>query len=252
MSDTSHETVFGLAAPPWILGHRGAGGEAPENTLESLSLAAEQGADMVEIDLQLTSDGSLVACHDWDLERMGDSGLIVEQTDLDTLKEVDVSGPFRQPDRRHALPTLAEVLALLPPGLPLNLELKRRSADTIDLAGAVTGAIAGRGRLLISSFDWSLLTEVRRLLPRAPLAPLGGRSSDPAELLAAARELDAWSVHCRSSLASPELVRDAEPRPVLAYTVNEPATARRLFEGGVRGVFSDHPGRLRRQLEVAP
>jgi len=95
------------------------------------------------------------------------------------------------------------------------------------------------------------LTEVRRLLPQAALAPFGGRRTNPAQLLAAAKDHDAWSVHSRSSLASAKFVRGAEPRPVLAYTVNEPDTAWRLFESGVRGVFSDHPGRLRRQLEDA-
>ena len=72
--------ALGLEAPPWIVGHRGAAGEAPENTLPSFLLAAQQGADMIELDVQLAADGELVVVHDWDLERLAGVPLVVEET----------------------------------------------------------------------------------------------------------------------------------------------------------------------------
>lgn len=62
-----------LPPSPWIIGHRGASGESPENTLESFQLAVTQGACMIEMDLQLTADGHIVVVHDWTLERLAKS-----------------------------------------------------------------------------------------------------------------------------------------------------------------------------------
>ena len=241
---------LGLPEPPWIVGHRGAAGEAPENTLASFRLALEQGTDMIELDLQLTADGALVACHDWDLRRLlarapaGDSaeggnieGTVVETSTLSALRRSDLE-----------LPTLPEILAALPADTPLNLELKRRRADRQAFAHALRLAVADRSRLLISSFDWTLLAAVRELEPERPLAPVGRVRSPP--LLAAAERLGAWSVHCHRRMVAAPLVAATHDRgrPLLAFTVNDPAEARRFFDLGVDGVFTDHPGRLRREL----
>ncbi len=244
---------LGLAEAPWIVGHRGAGGEAPENTLDSLLLAVEQGADMIECDVQMTADEWLVLSHDWDLVRMGGDPRVVEGSALAELEQIEVSGPFRSSARRRPLASLAGALALLPPEIPLNLELKRRRADRATVAGSLAGAIADRERVLVSSFDWPLLAAVRALLPSVRLAPLGGRSVDPAALLDAAEEVGAWSIHCRDSVADEALIAAARQaaRPLLVYTVNDASRARGLFRRGVSGVFSDFPGRLRSDLEAA-
>lgn len=241
---------LGLPEPPWIVGHRGAAGEAPENTIASFRLAIEQCADIVELDLQLTADGALVACHDRDLRRLvpggpggdpadaGAAKLVVEASELAALRGSGLE-----------LPTLPEVLAVLPAAVPLNLELKRRRADRRAFARTLRRAVAGRSRLLISSFDWPLLAEVRELEPERPLAAIGRVRSPP--LLAAAERLGAWSVHCHRRMVAAPLVAAAHDRgrPLMAFTVNDPAEARRFFDLGVDGVFTDHPGRLRRQLE---
>lgn len=228
---------FGLPEPPWIVGHRGTAGEAAENTVESLELAIEQRADMVELDLQLTADGSLVAFHDWDLRRLAGVSMVVESSPLDRLRESGLP-----------LPTLEQVLGALPGEQPLNLELKRRRTDPGALARRLAAAIEGRDRLLISSFDWSLLEAVRELLPERPLAPIARLRSPP--LLAAAERLGAWSVHCHRRLVSARLATAAREsgRPLLAFTVNDVAEARRFLELGISGLFTDHPGRLRREL----
>lgn len=234
-----------LPPRPWIVGHRGAAGEAPENTVASVRLALDQGADMIELDLQLAADGVPVAGHDWTLERMGGVPFEVETTPSDELSGHDVSGPFAAAGGRTAPPTLAGILREFGDEVPFNLELKRRRADRSRFAATVAAAVEGRPNLLVSSFDWELLAALRALLPHLPIAPLG--RDEPRALLAAAERLEAWSVHCRHDLASPNLIERAG-RPVLAYTVNDPAAAVSLFELGLAGVFTDHPGRLRQKL----
>jgi glycerophosphoryl diester phosphodiesterase len=220
---------------PWIVGHRGAAEDATENTLESLELAVTQGADMVELDVQLTADGQLVAFHDATLERLAGS-------------EESVEGSVRErlQSRFSSLASLPEILRALPSSTPLNIELKCREADPERLVARLALDLDRRQRVLISSFDHELLAMVRCLLPGRSLAPLGKHSAD--ELLAAADELNAWSVHCHRRLAAEVLAGESAGRPVLAYTVNEAAQARGLLELGVSGLFTDAPGRLRAEL----
>lgn len=223
--------------PPWIVGHRGAAADAIENTLESLALAVAQGADMVELDVQLTADGQLVAFHDTTLERLAGSPEIVEASTREQLQE-----------QFDPLASLPEVLDALPSETPLNVELKCREADPERFVARLALDLDRRDRVLVSSFNWELLALVGCLLPEQPLAPIGKLSA--AELLLAADELGAWSVHCHRRLAPEVLASESSGRPVLAYTVNDAAEAQRLLELGVAGLFTDAPGRLRAELEA--
>lgn len=229
-----------IAAPrPWIVGHRGVAGEELENTLESLELAVEQDADMIELDIQLTADGTLVAFHDWDLARLAGRPEVVEESDLET-----VLAAFPR------LPTLRQILDSLPGTMPLNVELKCRRADIDRFARTLAEELGQRRRILLSSFDWKLLEQVRTTNPEIPMAPLAEEET-PAELLEEGERLGAWALHCHHPLADAGLVEAARDagRPVLVYTVNEAEQARELIERGVAGLFTDFPGRLRTELQ---
>ncbi len=241
--------TLSLSQPYWIIGHRGAAGEALENTLESFLLAINQGADMIELDLQLTRDSQLVAFHDWGLERLAGERSVVEASSLSCLQQVAVRDTRSERPQRVQIPSLQEVLAELPGALPLNLELKRRTADPVQMATALAGSIRGRSQILVSSFDWKLLEEVKQALPDCPLAPIG--REEPRALLEAADRLGAFSIHCSRRIADRDIIEAAvlQGRPLLVYTVTEAQEARRLFGWGVKGVFTDFPGRLRRGLQ---
>ena len=97
-----------------ICGHRGASGYAPENTLEAFALAAEQGADSVELDVHLTRDGELLVAHDESIERVSDgTGLIADLT-LAQLKKFNFNKLHPEYENAKA-PTLGEVYELLKP-----------------------------------------------------------------------------------------------------------------------------------------
>lgn len=242
-----------LPPPPWIVGHRGARAEVTENTLAGFHEAVAQGADLVEMDVQLAADGVPVVFHDWDLVRLAGRPEIVEHTPSAELAAVRVRDPAAaRDDGRHPIPRLAEVLDALPPSLPLNLEVKRRHAETAALLEALEPLLDRRAGLLVSSFDWELLAALRSRRPALPLAPLARR--DARGLVAAGESLAAFSLHCRESLVSRRLARAAAAtgRPLLAYTVNDAARARDLLAVGVAGLFTDRPGRLRAELEIGP
>lgn len=237
--------TFGLPTPPWIVAHRGASGEYPDNTLASLTAGVEQGAHMLEVDLQLAADGELVAVHDFEVETAW-GPRVVEETTASELRSLisdrsDIGAPY---------PTLAEILAAVPDDLPLNLELKRRRADAALWPDRLLEELDGRQRVLVSSFDWELLASLRRDAPEILLAPIGSRK--PHDLLRAAERLAAASVHCHRRLAFGDLftAAGASGWPVIVYTVNDARTARGLFALGAAGVFTDFPGALLEELDL--
>ena len=222
---------------PWIIGHRGVAAEETENTLASLLLAVRQRADMIELDVQMAGDGDLVVFHDWDLERLAGRPEVVEESPADLLRGF-----------MPVMPTLRQVLDELPETMPLNVEIKRKSADPSELARRLGATLGARPRILVSSFDWEVLAAVRSELPSLAIGPLAHDSTDG--LLDVASDLDSWSVHCHHEIADDELLDEARraERPVLVYTVNEDESVRELFRRGVSGVFTDTPGRLRARL----
>jgi glycerophosphoryl diester phosphodiesterase len=235
-----------LGPRPWIVGHRGACGEAPENTIESFLLAVAQGAVMVELDLQFTRDGRLIALHDWDLLRTAGAPIVGEDATAAEIKALNVG---RYQERAATAPTVEEIFDALPPDYPLNLELKCRHADHRHYARALERAMAGRRQLLLSGFDWDLLRRVREILPEIPVAPLAHESLPP--VLAAARELRAAAVHCQHEAMTSEFVEEASRSgmPVLVYTVDDAAIASAQFAMGVAGVFTNYPGALKKRVK---
>lgn len=241
-----------MPPPPWIVGHRGAAGEACENTLSAFRRGREAGADMLELDVQLAADGVPVCFHDRSLKRLASRPEIVEQQASSALADVRLG----QADDR--LPTLGAALADLPVTMPLNIELKRYQASRSALAHAALDALDGRSQVLISSFDWTLLESVRDLAPDLPIAPLSApreiraRVVDPTgDLIAAGEALCAFSLHCSRSMVERSLVELARTRGfeyLLSYTVNDPDEAERFFGLGVAGIFTDVPSRIAARL----
>lgn len=234
----------GLPQPPWIVAHRGASADEPENTLASVREAIEQGADMIEIDLHLTADGELLATHDAELAIDGRKWP-VEASEADVIRRA-VAG--RERTDRTSLPTIAEVLATIPGAIPVNIELKRAKAEIDSMVAATVESLADRSRVIVSSFDRDLLASLRRARPTSQIAPIGSRR--PHDLLRAATRLGATAVHCHRRVAFGDFVSAAETEgwPVLVYTINDPAQARQLFDRGVAGIFTDRPGAIREEL----
>ena len=242
-----------LPPPPWIAAHRGA---LPllENTLPALLRAVEEGADLLEFDVQSTADGVLVLHHDEHLARLaGRPDLEVESTSLGELQAVALRHPEHPgcPEPAGRIPTLAELFAALPPGYPVNIELKVRRTAPGRLAELALAATAGRENVLFSSFDAALLRELRRQSATARIAPLARLWTPALERLG--EELAAWSLHvaggvARASAATLGARGAGAGPPLLVYTVNDAGRARTLLAEGAAGLFTDRPAPLRAEL----
>ncbi len=221
------------------IGHRGAAGHEPENTLRSLRKALELGAPWVEIDVRASS-GELLVLHDRRLARTTNGTGTIDRRPLEYIRRLDAG-------RGERVPFLREVLELLgPSGVGLNIELKgRRTAEPV-LKLLRPELEAGRWspeRLLLSSFSRRELFDWRELDGTLRLGLLIGKPSRRA--LETAGMLTAWAVGCSLRHVSPEFVRAAHDSglKVLVYTVNRPRDFALMHRIGADGVFSDFPDR---------
>lgn len=216
-----------------VVGHRGAAGLVPENTLPGFRRAYACGVDAVELDVYAL-EGELVVIHDETLDRTTDgTGTVMGQT-LASLRALNAGRGWR-------VPFLTEVAAELPAGVGLNVELKGPAT-----AAPVAAFIARFPRIdwLVSSFDHGELGRFRELDPNTPVAPLFSRL--PADPWRVAEALAAWGINLSVRAATPNVLAAAGERGwrTLVYTVNDLDQARQLVDAGATGVFTDYPDRI--------
>ena len=236
-----------MIALPAVIGHRGAAGEAPENTLASFRRAAALGATMVEFDVRLSADGVPVVFHDDDLGRTRDGSGPVAARTLAELKRLDAGSWFGAAFAGEAIPSLDEVLTLcLELGLAVNLEIKPDAGAEVETAVGTLAVARARwpeaGRPpLVSSFAEAALAEAGRLAPDWPRGLLV--DDIPADWLSRAERLGCCAVHADHARLDAAAVAaiTATGRRVLAYTVNDRRRETALLEMGVSSIFSDFP-----------
>jgi glycerophosphoryl diester phosphodiesterase len=229
------------------IGHRGAKGLAPENTLMAFRAGLASGADGVEFDVQRTADGHLVVFHDDDLKRIaGVSGRIVTST-LAMLRELDVGRHFGPKFAGETIPTLDEVLDTLSGDCFVNIEAKRFRIRSDGLEASLVEAIRRRSlydRCIVSCFNPIILWRIGRMDRRIRLGLL--YDPDLPLLLGTAwprRLMRVDALHPWTGQLTAKLVNQAhrEGRPVNTWTVNAPEEMRRVIDLGVDGIITDRP-----------
>ena len=239
-----------------IWGHRGASADAPENTLLAFALALGQGADGIELDVQLTRDDEVVVIHDETLERTTDGHGWVADHSLDELRRLDASAGWTGFDGTR-IPLLAEVLELIRDSDAVaNVELK---TDALPYRGIerrvleVVGASGVGERVMFSSFNHYTLATLRKLGAYQPLGALvSERLFKPWRYVA---DLDAAALHAPYRSATPKLVAKCHDRglAVNVWTVNQPKDLTKQLALGVDAIMTDVPGfavQLRDELEL--
>lgn len=232
---------------PRLIGHRGAAGYAPENTLEAIRTAAELGAPWVELDVKLTKDCVPVIFHDETLERTTNGSGLMADTNYADLQNLEAGSWFADSFSGITIPTLEEALdVILEHDLGLNLEIKPcpgREKDTAEAALDVLSQIwDDPEKLLISSFSHvSLETSM-------DMAEEWGRGlllekDWPVNWRELAEYLKAASINIDGNACTREQIEEIIDAgyPVLAYTINDAHRARQLLSWGVDGFFSDTP-----------
>lgn len=221
------------------IGHRGAMGYEPENTLASFQKAIFLGVDMVELDVHLCKTGELVVMHDETLERTTNGSGRVEEKTIADLKELDAGNGQK-------IPTLAEVFDLIDKNIQINIELKGK--DTAKpLAELIEQYLQkgwGKELFFVSSFNHGELKRFKELMPDVRVG--FATRENPSDCVNLAKNMNAWSVNSCFEFTDQKFIDQAHGNnlKVLAWTVNELRDIERMKALGVDGIISNFPDRI--------
>jgi glycerophosphoryl diester phosphodiesterase len=241
------------------IAHRGASAYYPENTLESFQGAILMGADMVELDVQLTKDGEVVVFHDEKLSRCTNGkGRIADHT-LIELKALDAGSWFDKKYQAAKIPMLAEVLSLCRDKIAVNIEIKTEAVTDLVSEGIEEKSlkIAEQNRMcehiVFSSFDPRAIKHLKEIDSTVGLAVLYEKrhygSKMPSDII---ESLGADAFNCSQKELSSKWLTNLKLNniPLNIYTVNDETNMRRLIKMGVSGIFTNKPDILKRVVTV--
>ncbi len=227
-----------IASNMMIIGHRGACGYEPENTLLSFQKALDLNVAMVELDVYVCATGELVITHDDDVHITTNGfGKVIEMSlcDLQKLKVKD----------KGQIPTLQEVIELIDRQIPINIELK--GPGTAEPVAKLLQKYLQNGwqekDFVISSFDHNQVAEFKKLCPKIKTGILFSWKNTPSNIAEIALYYGANFIGLDLKAVTQNLVNVAHDAgyPVFVWTVNDTATAHIMRTFKVDGIFSNYP-----------
>jgi glycerophosphoryl diester phosphodiesterase len=245
-----------------IIGHRGASADAPENTLASMRLAWEHGADAIELDLWLSRDGRLIVFHDADTGRFEKPARRTSSLSLEEARRIDVGTWKGAAFAGEPIPTLDSILAGIPKGRRAVLEIKCGPEIVPELTRVLQSSGRDPRELAIISFRWDSLVASKKSLSRIPHYFLHDYSKDgrtgacpditPMIRDVKAAGLDGLDLHHGWPI-TPGFVKAIhdEGLQLVVWTVDDLAVARRLTAAGVDGITTNKPRWMREHLGSA-
>ena len=235
-----------------VVAHRGASAAEPENTLIAFEAALNAGADAVELDVRLTSDGVPVVLHDADVSASTDGSGFVHEMTLEQVKRLDASGGR---GRSADVPTLAEALELIGDRGGVDVEIKNLPGEPafdsprealLEATLEVLKASSFRGPVLVSSFNWITIERCKQLAPELPTGFLTIAAIDAHAALVYTRTAGHDFVLPQTPAlleAGESLVREAHEHGIRVGTwvADEESVLETLFRWGVDAVASNDP-----------
>lgn len=238
-----------------IIAHRGASGDAPENTQAAFHEAWRQGADAIEGDFHLTGDGRMVCIHDTTTTRTAGTAFEVAQTPLEVLRKLDVGSWKGAAWRGERIPTVEEVLALVPADKQIVMEIKCGREGLAVLDAALRRSALRAGQVEVIAFDPQVVGAWKQCRPDAAARWIvqfrerwGALVPAFEEVLPVLRQTGADGL---SLSASPRRARGLIERlrhegyGAHVWTVDTVSQARQWQAAGVQSITTNHPGRVR-------
>jgi glycerophosphoryl diester phosphodiesterase len=245
-----------------IMAHRGASADAPENTISSFKLGYAQGADADELDIHLTKDGKLIVSHDPNTKRTaGVDKKIVDQT-FDELRKLDVGnwGKWAGKGFTEKLPSLDEVMALVPKDRKLLIEIKTHTEIMPALVEAINKSPLSAKQTIFISFQYDVIEAVKKQYPDRLAFWLHDYKKDKKtgefpkldDVIAKAKaaKADGLDLNFNFPLDAKNVkkIKDAGLQ-IHVWTVDDAAKARELAKAGVDSITTNRPGALRKELQ---
>ena len=232
---------------PTIFAHRGASAYAPENTLAAFELAVDQGADAIELDAKLSSDGQVVVIHDDTVDRTTNGTGRVNSLSLSDLASLDAGSRFSSIFPSQKIPALDDVFEAVGNRIFINVELTNYSSPRDDLPGKVISLVQKHHlerSVLLSSFNIIALIQARNLHPDIALGFLTQRGEAQAALRTKLfRFGPSLALHPIGYDITPQLLQTAQHSRcrVHTYTIDRPEDMQQLFAMSVDGIFTNDP-----------
>ena len=225
-----------------VIGHRGAMGHALENTIESVKKAINLKVDGIEIDVFKSKSGELIVYHDPSLGRLSNSTAFIEQISLDSIKKVELIGGL-------SIPTLNEVLDIIPEKIFLNIELKGENTayeTNKIIIKYLTESNLTPSKFIISSFRWDELKKFRNINKNVPIAILVDSLYKIDNAIKLAKEINAVALNPDNKFITNQIVKKIHSNniKVYPYTINTPANIKRMKSMGVDAIITDFPERI--------
>ncbi len=235
----------------YLVAHRGASYLAPENTVAAAQLAWELGADAVEVDVYLAKDGAIMVNHDKDTKRTSGESFVVAETESSQLRKLDVGSYKDKKYKGEKMPFLEEIMATVPSGKELFIEIKCGPEIVPVLKKAIENS-EKKEQMVIISFGKEVVIEAKKQMPNVPVYWLRGNFKEYAldEVIAIAKENKLDGLDLSYKLVDKALMKrmQQENLEVQVYTVNDPKIAKKLLNLNVAGITTDRPQWLRQQM----
>jgi glycerophosphoryl diester phosphodiesterase len=232
--------MFMYSAKPIIIGHRGAKGHEPENTLLSIEKGISLGADWIEVDVHLVQ-GRLMVIHDPRLERTTNGVGSVADQSIDYLRSLNAG-------KGEKIPFLEEVFDLIDKRTGLNIELKDELGAPA-VASVIQSYIRNHGwsydKLIVCSFLHAQLARIKKIIPELRTGAL--IIGTPQSLAQCAQDIGAYAINPSHEYMTQSLIDDAHQRDLQVYTftINTADDAKRICAMGVDGIITDYPDIVR-------
>ena len=250
-------SMSGCMKPVAIIAHRGASYLAPENTMASVLLGWEKGAD-VEVDVYLTKDNRIVAIHDETTERTAGTDVNVAETTSEELRKLDVGSFKFEEYAGEQIPFLSDIVETIPPGQKLYIEIKC-GQEILPYLRELLAESGKMSRIVIIGFDLETVAMSKELID-VPTYWLKGTEKtedteqwiphDPQLVQTAENKgLDGLDVHYAGVTKEFIDAVKASGQKLYVWTVDDPEEAIRLIKLGVDGITTNRPGWLREQLK---
>ena len=244
MAVSSAGSASAQSAKPAVIAHRGGYAYAPENTCAAIR-ACDGSADRVEFDVRTSADGQLVLMHDETVDRTTDGSGAVSNLTLVQLKALDAGSKFSPAFAGERIPTLAEALRALPPGLPPMLDCKVAAPKAIVEALRAANALAD---VVVAYGSWDFLFEVGRLEPRIALCAAGSGEL-ATNTLAMLQSYGVHAVAWDKAFVTPEILARVHARGMRLFVAADASEIPAYVKMGVDGLYTDAPRAARRLLE---
>lgn len=241
-----------------IVAHRGASRHAPENTIPAFELAWKDGADAIECDICQTKDGHIVCIHDGNTKRVADRDLVISESALDELREVDVGAHCSEEYSGTVIPTIEDVFSTIPNAHKIYIEIKCGTKIIPGLLEEIVRSGLKQEQVVVISFNTEVVREIKTQAPQFKAFWLSGFKKNAFGKTTPSLETVLETLKHTGADgfdSSKDLIGEPFVRSIMkhgyeyhVWTVDDLETAARFRKWGAKSITTNVPGYMRRNL----